>query len=611
MSEPAVADPAAEAFPFERTLAEEVRRLVARLDAGQRAWLSGYLLGSIGMGSGAAAAVAPAPSVAPTATIVYGSQSGNCETLARRLGEALAAVGVTHVVQDMLDCRKADLDRARHLLVIVSTHGEGDPPDNARPLYDLLHGRKAPKLADVKYSVLALGDSSYEHFCETGRRFDAQLEALGGKRLHERVECDVDFQDDANRWIEAMVSQMVAVQGAAAPAAALSVTPGAAHLRPSATVATAYTRKNPWQAPVLANIRLTAPASTKDVRHIELSLEGAGIHYEVGDALGVVPRNHETEVAALLEHLPFDAESAVEVGGASMSLREALTDHLDIGPLNRPLFERYAGLAGHQALTDLMQEQAKSRLDALLREAHLIDLLAEYPVNGIDAAEFVRILRPLAPRLYSIASSPHATPDEVHLTVRVVTYESRGRARNGVVSTLLASATDEDACVAVYPHRNSAFRLPADPSVPIIMIGPGTGVAPFRAFVAEREALEARGKNWLLFGDRTLRSDFLYQTEWLDWRKRGILHRIDVAFSREGNEKVYVQHRIREHGATFYGWLQEGAHVYVCGDAQQMAPDVDAAIREVVRDHGAMNDERVEEFMLNLQRERRYQRDVY
>lgn len=605
MSEPAVAGPAAEAFPFERTLGEEVRRLVGRLDAGQRAWLSGYLLGSIGMGSGAAAAAAP--SVAPTATIVYGSQSGNCETLAKRLEEALAAVGVTHVVLDMLDCRKADLDRARHLLVIVSTHGEGDPPDRARPLYDLLHGRKAPKLTDLKYSVLALGDSSYEQFCETGRRFDAQLAALGAKRLHERVECDVDFQDNATRWIDAVVAQMVAAQGEAVPAAASIAT----HIRPSATVATAYTRKNPWQAPVLANIRLTARDSTKDVRHIELSLEGAGIHYEVGDALGVVPRNHETEVAALLEHLPFDAESPVEVGGASMSLREALTEHWDIGPVNRALFERYAALSKHQALSDLTQDNAKAQLEAFLRGTHLIDLVSDHPLEGIEAAEFVRILRPLAPRLYSIASSPHATPDEVHLTVRIVTYESRGRTRGGVVSTLLAGATDANARVAVYPHRNAAFRLPADPNAPIIMIGPGTGVAPFRAFIAEREALEARGKNWLLFGDRTLRSDFLYQTEWLDWRKRGALHRLDVAFSREGNEKVYVQHRIREHGATFYAWLQEGAHIYVCGDAQQMAPDVDAAIREVVRTHGAMNDERVEELMLNLQRERRYQRDVY
>nr|WP_298716979.1 assimilatory sulfite reductase (NADPH) flavoprotein subunit [uncultured Steroidobacter sp.] len=601
MSESAVTSPAADAFPFDRPLAEEVRRLVGRLDAGQRAWLSGYLLGSIGMSGGVEAAAAPTR--APIATIVFGSQSGNCEALAKRLDEALATAGVTRVVLDMLDCRKADLEQAQHLLVIVSTHGEGDPPDRARPLYDLLHGRKAPKLANLKYSVLALGDSSYERFCEVGRRFDAQLESLGAQRLHERVECDVDFNESATRWIETITSRLVDVQGERARVVAPA--------RPSATIATAYTRKNPWQAPVLTNIRLTGRASSKDVRHIEFSIEDAGIHYEVGDALGVVPRNQASEVDALLELLPFDAESAVEVGGASASLRTALTDHLDIGPLNRRMIERYAALTNHPVLSSLGGGDARAPLETLLRGYHLIDLIADHPPREIDAAQFVQLLRPLAPRLYSISSSPHATPDEVHLTVRIVTYESRGRARGGVVSTALALATDVQARVAVYPHRNPAFRLPADPDAPIVMIGPGTGVAPFRAFVAEREALGARGRNWLLFGDRTLRDDFLYQTEWLDWRKRGALHRLDVAFSRDGSEKIYVQHRLREYGATLYQWLQEGAHVYVCGDAQQMAPDVDAAIRQVVRSHGSLSEEQVEEYMLNLQRERRYQRDVY
>lgn len=600
MSEPAAATPAADVLPFDRALADEVRRLVGRLDATQRAWLSGYLLGTVGMAAGVATAAAP--SVAPLATILYGSQSGNCETLAKRLGETLAAAGVSSVTLDMLDCRKVHLDQARHLLVIVSTHGEGDPPDSARPLYDLLHGRKAPKLANLKYSVLALGDSSYERFCETGRRFDAQLELLGAQRLQERVECDVDFQASADRWIDAVVSRLAAVQGESTPLVTAT--------RSSATVATAYTRKNPWRAPVLANIRLTARDSTKDVRHIELSIEGAGIHYEVGDALGVVPRNHAAEVHALLERLPFDPDCAVEVNGASVSLRAALTDHFDIGPLNRSLLERYAALTRHAALLALTGAAAQP-IEAALSGRHLLDLVADYPLSGIEAAEFVRVLRPMAPRLYSIASSPHATPDEVHLTVRIVAYESLGRQRGGVVSTALGAATDAHARVCVYPHRNPAFRLPADPDAPIIMIGPGTGVAPFRAFVAEREALGARGKNWLLFGDRTLRSDFLYQTEWLDWRKRGALHRLDVAFSRDGNEKIYVQHRIREHGAMLYAWLREGAHVYVCGDAQQMAPDVDAALRQAIRVHGALGDEQVEEFMLNLQRDRRYQRDVY
>ncbi len=592
----------ADALPFDRALADEVQNLVGRLDATQRAWLSGYLLGTLGQ---APAAAAPAGQARPTATIIYGSQSGNCESVAKQLGVALTAAGVSNVALDMLDCRKTHLDEAQYLLVVVSTHGEGDPPDAARPLYELLHGRKSPKLGHLKFAVLALGDSSYEKFCETGRRFDAQLEALGAQRLQDRVECDVDFQTPAESWITALVARLAAVQGEAAPAGTVTM------MRPVASVATAYTRKNPLRAPVLANVRLTARSSSKDVRHIELSTEDAGIHYEPGDALGVVPRNHEADVAALLEQLPFDAEAEVSVGGATTSLRAALTDHFDIGPLTRSLVERYATLTQHAELLELIAPDHAERLGAMLYGRHLIDLIADYPLRDHDVAAMMQVLRPLAPRLYSIASSPRATPDEVHLTVRVITYESRGRKHRGVVSAALAEATDEDAHVAVYPHRNPAFRLPANAETPIIMIGPGTGIAPFRAFVAEREALGARGRNWLFFGDRTLRDDFLYQTDWLDWRKRGLLHRLDVAFSRDGEQKAYVQHRIREQGADLYAWLRDGAHLYICGDAQQMAPDVEAALHDVIRTHGGLDTDQANEFLLDLQRERRYQKDVY
>jgi sulfite reductase (NADPH) flavoprotein alpha-component len=593
-----------DALPFDRALAEEVQRLVGRLDSTQRAWLSGYLLGTLAGASGqaAGAAIAPSASARPTATVVYGSQSGNCEALAKRLSDALTAAGISSVTLDMLDCRKTHLDEAQHLLVIVSTHGEGDPPDRARPLYELLHGRKSPKLAHLKFAVLALGDSSYEQFCETGRRFDSQLEALGAQRLRDRVECDVDFQAAADRWIAELITHLAGSQSN------VSTAPPA---RPSASIATAYTRKNPWHAPVLANVRLTARDSTKDVRHIELSIEGAGIHYEPGDAMGVVPRNHDDEVRALLEYLPFDPETAVMVNDASTSLNAALTDHFDIGPVSRALLERYASVAKDSKLSELLASPQSQHLEAMLREYHFIDLIAEYPPRDIEAADLVQVLRPLAPRLYSIASSPRAMPDEVHLTVRVVGYESHGRARRGVVSAALGEATDADARVCVYPHRNSAFRLPANPDAPILMIGPGTGVAPFRSFVAEREALGTRGRNWLFFGDRTLRSDFLYQTEWLDWRKRGVLQRLDVAFSRDGAGKTYVQHRIRERGAEVHAWLRDGAHVYVCGDAQRMAADVETALLDVIREHGALGMEAAQEFLLDLQRDRRYQKDVY
>lgn len=592
--------------PFEPALAEEARRLIGRLDAGQRLWLSGYLAGSLGA---TPAKAAPAASARPLVTILYGSHSGNGEQLAQRIGAAVTRRGLSFVCLDMLDCRKNHLQEAQHLLVVVSTHGEGEPPDRAKPLYELLHSRKAPRLEHVRYSVLALGDSSYAMFCETGRRFDAQLEQLGAQKLHARVECDVDFQESADRWMDAVVESIAREH--ASSVTTESVSPSASPASAGATIATAYTRKNPFQAEVLVNQRLTTRNSTKDVRHIELSIEGSGIHYEPGDALGVVPRNAEQDVAAVLEHLPFGAEAAVEVGSQSMALREALLQHFDIGLLTRPFIERYGAATQDAELARLASAGQEEDLQRYLHGRHLIDLLQEHPPAGLDVATFAQTLRPLAPRLYSIASSLRATPGEVHLTVSHVAYQSHGRERHGVVSRSLALLTDEGATAPVYLQRNPAFHLPADASAPLIMIGPGTGVAPFRAFLAEREALGARGRTWLFFGDRSFWSDFLYQAEWLEWRKSGVLERIDVAFSRDGAQKVYVQQRIRERSREVYDWLENGAHIYVCGDAQAMAPDVERALREVVQEQRAVSAEQAEEYLMQLQRDRRYRKDVY
>lgn len=589
------------AAPFDPALADQVRGLVARLDPAQRLWLSGFLAG--GIASSAEPEAQPASPARPIATILYGSQSGNCEQLAKQLHDALSRRGLPVATLDMLDCDKKQLQEAQHLFVLVSTHGEGDPPDRARPLYELLHGRKAPKLDHLQFSVLALGDSSYEKFCETGRRFDARLEALGARRLHALSECDVDFHTKADEWIQTVVRSL---------ASSTASTPSSRDVSPrtSASIATAYTRKNPFAARVLVNQRLTARNSTKDVRHIELSIEGSGIHYEPGDALGVVPRNHARDVSDLIDALPFDAASSVKIGDRSCSLSEALTEHFDIGLLTRSLLERYAGVTKSDALSHLLLPERTAELASFLRGRHLLDLVRHHPPAQVELAQFVDILRPLAPRLYSIASSPRATPDEVHLTVGRVAYSSLGRERRGVVSCSLAELDGEDAAALVYPHRNAAFRLPDDPNTPIIMIGPGTGVAPFRAFVAEREATHARGRNWLFFGDRSFHADFLYQTEWLAWRKRGLL-RIDVAFSRDTAEKVYVQHRMLEHGAELISWLDDGAHIYVCGDAERMAPDVERTLLEIISRHRGVTAERASEYLLALQRSRRYQKDVY
>ena len=586
------------AAPFDAAVAAEVRALVAKLDGRQRSWLSGYLAG----GLEPAAVPAPAPATPAAVLVLYGSQSGNAERLASRLAARLAERHVAHRVLDMLDCRKQDLESADTLLVIVATHGDGEPPDRAIALHELLHGRKPVRLSKVRYSVLALGDSSYEKFCETGRQFDARLEALGARRFGTRVECDVDFETEAQKWIETTVATVAADVGVPAAAAA-----PAAVLRPVATV-DAYTRKNPFHAAVLVNQRLTARGSSKDVRHVELSLEGSGTHYEPGDSLGVVPRNRAADVDALLAVLGMRADAPVTAGGQALELRDALLGHYEIGTLNAAFVRRYATGTGDDGLAQFATNEIE-----LARYVHgrdVLDLVRTHPPRGLDAEAFATLLRPLAPRLYSIASSEGATPDEAHLTVGLVEYEALGRSRRGVVSCALADLA-EGAAAPVYLHRNPSFRLPADARAPIVMIGAGTGIAPFRAFVAEREAVGAKGKNWLVFGDRSFELDFLYQTEWLGWRKKGLLTRIDVAFSRDQEHKVYVQNRLAEHGAALWAWLQDGAHLYVCGDAARMAPDVESVLLSVLRQHGGLGDDDARAYLLELQRARRYQRDVY
>ncbi len=601
--------------PLSPALAGEVRSLVAKLDREQRLWLSGFLAGidAEPAGSTAAGPLAAAPAAAappepqrPAVTVLFGSQTGNSERLAKQVADRLAERGIPFALLDMLQCSKTHLQEAQTLLVIVSTHGDGDPPERAVPLSELLASRKAPRLDHIRYSVLALGDSSYERFCEAGRQFDARLEALGAHRLQAREECDVDFDAPAARWIDAVLGKLEHTVGPAT----LRVLPAPGADRRTASVSNAYTRKNPYLAAVLANQRLTAAPSTKDVRHIELSLEGSNIHYEPGDSIGIVPRNRDEDVDALIEKLGFSAESPVQgEAQAPVPLRQALLERFEIGTVTRPLLKRYAE-ATRSAEVASLAAAADEDLARYARGRHVIDLVREHAPSGLDAAALTRLLPPLAPRLYSIASSQHAAPDEVHLTVSIVQYESFGRRHRGVVSGALADLTSDDATLPIYLQRNPAFRLP-DPHTPIIMIGPGTGVAPFRAFIAERAETGADGLNWLFFGDRSFEWDFLYQTEWLDWRKRGLLTRMDVAFSRDQDEKVYVQHRMRERGAELWSWLEDGAYLYVCGDAQHMAPDVHAALLEIIAAHGARSRDEAAEYVLKLQQERRYQRDVY
>ncbi len=594
------------AAPIPPALAAELRALVAKLDREQRLWLSGFLAG---LEAQTAPVAAPAPEVArPAVTVLFGSQTGNSERLAKQVADRLTERGIRFTLLDMLQCSKHHLQEAQTLLLVVSTHGDGDPPERAVPLAELLASRKAPRLEHIRYSVLALGDSSYEKFCEAGRQFDARLEALGAQRLHPREECDVDFEAAASRWIDAVIGKLE--QSLGPSQGRLHVEPLVADRR-TASVSNAYTRKNPFAAAVLANQRLTATGSTKDVRHIELSLEGSNIRYEPGDSIGIVPRNRDQDVDALLEHLPFAADSAVAGDSqTTLPLRQALTERFEIGPVTRPFLKRYAEAIRSPELA-AVASASDEEIGRFMRGRHVVDVVKAHAPKGLDAAGFARLLPPLAPRLYSIASSQHSTADEAHLTVSIVEYESFGCPRRGVVSGTLADLTSEDAVLPIYLHRNPAFRLPSDPQTPIVMIGPGTGVAPFRAFLAERAETGANGRSWLFFGDRSFEHDFLYQAEWLDLRKRGLLSRMDVAFSRDQETKVYVQHRMLEQGAELWRWMEEGAYVYVCGDAQHMAPDVHTALLRVISEHGALGEEEAAEYVLEMQQQRRYQRDVY
>jgi sulfite reductase (NADPH) flavoprotein alpha-component len=580
-----------------------LRRLAEDFSPEQRLWASGYLAGF----GESAQKLAQSPSIQTSEasaeiTVLFGSQTGNAEKLAKALHARLQQSGMAARLEDMGSYRSAQLRRDRCLLVIVSTHGEGEPPDNARPFYELLHGKKAPKLDGLQFSVLALGDTSYEYFCKTGRDFDARLEGLGAARLYPRADCDVDYEEAAERWMEGVLAALPQAGASRLAAVESAVTEQAA----------VYSKKRPFPATVLENVRLTGRGSTKDVRHIELSIEGSGLRYEPGDALGVVPTNWPDRVAGLIESIGLSPSSAVPGSdGIETTLEDALLHHYEITTLTRPFLEKYAELTGSVELAELLKEENRARLRDFLYGREIIDAVRRYPVPGITADRFVAMLRKLPPRLYSIASSQNANQDEVHLTVGVVRYASHGMERHGVASTFLANRVGDEGQVPVYIDNNPNFRLPEDPDAPIIMVGPGTGVAPFRAFLAEREVMGAKGKNWLFFGDRNFHSDFLYQREWLDYRKKGLLSRIDVAFSRDDDAKIYVQHRMLEQSRRLYAWLEEGAHFYVCGDAERMAPDVHEALIAVLSQEGGFGRERAEDYVRNLQASKRYQRDVY
>jgi sulfite reductase (NADPH) flavoprotein alpha-component len=588
-------------------------QLTDGLDAPGLWWLSGYAAGLAQRSASATGLTvvhpAEAPAIAPIA-VVYGSQTGNAKRIAETIVQRIEASGQPVRLTRADAYPLHELRSERHLLVVISTQGDGDPPDDARGFVEHLLGKRSPALPELKFAVFGLGDSSYPKFCEIGRRLDARLAELGATRWFARADADLDIESVATPWIDEAVSlsgKLVAavnsrVAGQPAPSLA-TVTP----LRPW-PAPPAWSRAQPFAAELLANQHITGRGSSKDIRHIEIALQGSGFSYEPGDALGVWPTNPPALVDAVLSTLDLAGDEVVSHAGQSLPLREWLGDKRELTRLSRPFLAAHAARANDAQLQALLADEGHGDLAKRLAQWQPIDLLQRHRAAW-SAQDLVGALRPLAPRMYSIASSQKVVGDEAHLAVAHVAYEIDGDARWGAASHFLA-ARGEGERLPVYIHRNERFRLPADGDRDIVMIGPGTGVAPFRGFVQERAAIGARGRNWLLFGNPHARSDFLYQLEWQRALKQGQLHRLDLAFSRDGAAKTYVQHRVRERGRELFAWLESGAHLYVCG-ATAMGKGVHAALLDVLAAHGGKDADAAEDYLRGLQQQGRYSRDVY
>ncbi len=579
--------------PFSESARSLINTALVGLDATQRVWLSGFL----------AAPVSDLPqktfSSNVKALMLYGTESGNSEKLADRAAKEAKKKGISATIKNMADISAADLKKHANVLVFVSTWGDGEPPDGATKFYKEFMASEE-KLLGVSFSVCALGDTSYEKFCQTGKDIDAKLEALGATRLVGRQDCDVDYEDAFTTWLAVIL-------GALTPSAAVVEAPVAV-----AASQTAYGLKNPFPSEVLDNILLNGKGSAKETIHVELSLADSGLTYEPGDALAVIPSNADDVVAAMLQAAKLTGDEPIETkASGKKTLREALTTDLDITGLSRSVLTKLQEASPHPKLAALLDENAKEQLKKYNDGREIIDAIIDFAPNGLPAQTLASLFRKLPPRLYSIASSPLAHPDEVHLTVAAVRYQTHGRQRKGVASTFLADQAQTGQLVKVYTHANKNFRLPESGDTPIIMVGPGTGVAPFRAFVEHRAELGSKGKSWLFFGDQRYMYDFLYQLEWQEHLKNGTLSRLDVAFSRDQPEKIYVQQRIAEKGKDLYDWLQQGAHFYVCGDASRMAHDVHEALTQIYITHGKLTREAAESELESLKKAKRYQRDVY
>ncbi len=597
--------------PFSDTQIRQLVEVMPALTSGQVHWLHGYLTGInplLEAEQGTAIKAAdrePSPvSEAEPLWILYGTHTGNSERLAKKSAKRMADLDVEAKVFDMGSFKPRDLKNVTKLLVIVSTDGEGDPPVQAEELLEFLRSNKCPGLGHISYSVLALGDTSYTQFCQTGKDFDAALEKAGAKRMVERIDCDVDFEEDYERWIEEIISNLG--QLSIGNDGLLVSLPLLKEHAPAGEVV--YDRKKPFPAAVLEKINLNGRHSSKETLHIELDLKGSGIKYEPGDALGIYALNSPGLIESVLNLLQFSGEEIVNTHQGAKPLKEALSSDYELTPLTGISLNRYAELTGSGRLKEIAADHLS--VAEYIHGRDIYDLLKEEPAR-LTPETFISLLRKNMPRMYSIASSQDTVDDEVHVVVSVVRYEAYGRNKEGHCSSFLSDRINLGDRLEVFVDQNTRFKLPSEADRPIIMVGAGTGVAPFRAFIQQREARESKGKSWLFFGERNFTTDFLYQTEWLQYLKEGILTRADVAFSRDQDKKIYVQDRMLERGRELYDWLEKGAFFYVCGDKQRMAKDVDSALRKIIHTHGGMTEDKAAEYVKSLQLGGRYQTDVY
>ncbi|NRA60594.1 MAG: assimilatory sulfite reductase (NADPH) flavoprotein subunit [Psychrobium sp.] len=584
--------------PLSTQQVDSLKQLTANASAVELSWISGYLAG---ISQATLGAVAVQASSNASLTVLYASQTGNAKGVATQVAAAAKEQGIEVNLVSMSAYKTKLLKQETHLLVVVSTHGEGEPPDDAIALHGFLGSKRASKLESLEFAVLGLGDTSYEFYCQTAMDFDERLIALGAKPMLARQDCDVDYDDDVLAWQQQILTVL-------ADTLTQDNTNAASNHGVSPMVASSqYNKKNPYGATLLASQKITSRQSSRDVRHVEISLEDSGISYQPGDALGVWFDNDLALVKELIELTHLSEEQSVSFNEQQISLSEALVKHYELTQLHPGFVAAYGAAIENNELIALSED--KSAVREFIKDRQVIDVVRQYP-GAITSELLIGALRKLTPRLYSIASSQSEVEDEVHLTVALVEYDAFDEKHQGGASSYLSRRLEEGDTLRVYVEPNDNFRLPA-PDKAVIMIGPGTGIAPFRAFLQQRENDGASGQNWLFFGNQHFTDDFLYQTELQDFKDNGVLNRIDLAFSRDQEHKIYVQDRIREQGQELLSWLDGGASLYICGDGNAMAKDVEQALIDVICQHGNKSTEQAQQYLTDLHSNKRFQKDVY